>query len=240
MKKIISLKVLILKKSIAIILILIFCECHVLAEEKCSYIKYRIRILDSDKISENEIYMTDDYAKICTNPFKYTVFYLKAKKSFVVDIDSKTIKEHHYSENSAFYNKFIINFGVMGDDDKLLIPEVVFRNTGLKENINGMDCYQVVLPGSFMNSITYLWFSEKKIKLKGELYSKFLSIFTENQQLLTQTKELPGFPVKVLTTLSINTRKYVQERILVEDKEIFVDSDFFKIPDDYKIIFMSN
>jgi len=224
-----------IKKTIIVVFINIFFIITINGATNCHFVKYNVQIINKKALNERKIYITDDFLRIDDSALKYTIFSLKEKVSYSVDLSSKVAEKHIFFARSPFYLRYIVNFGVLSNNDKLVIPEVVFRKTGIFEKINGEDCFQVKLPGTFLNSTTYLWFGVMVKIDKGKYYKKYISCFSDNKKLRNKAKAIGGFPLMVVTTLNINTRIFKKKSILVEENDIVVEDSFFKLPKEIEI-----
>ncbi len=230
------LKKLFKKNLLPVFVIYFMCFYNGFAKVRCYYLKYNVKISKSNEVSFKEIFVSNNFVKIKNTTNKFVLFDLNKNFAYEVNVKEKQIYKREFKQNEPFFIKFIVNYGIISNDDKLIFPKVIFRKTGKVENINNIDCYQVKLPGSFLNSVTYLWFSKESSEEKGKIFAKYLSSFSKNSNLLQSAKDIGGFPIKTLTLFNLNTKKFSKETVLSLNKFIIVDDMFFTLPQNCKII----
>lgn len=219
-----------MKKILFTIILLLSFAFNVKSDINCYYLNYIVKVKNVENPYTREVYISDNFVKIINDTDKFIVFDLKKKIAYSVNLILKTVKQYRFEENNPFYMQFIVSFGVLSNNDSLIFPDVIFRATGKSELINGKECYQVKLPGSFLNSTTYYWFKKEKSEFESKFYLKYISCFTKNENVLKQVKEIGGFPVKIDIKLEVNLQNYGKTMELVESFEKKVNDSFFEIP----------
>jgi hypothetical protein len=223
-------------KMLLIRLSFIFCFVNGFTNINCYYLKYTVNTSQSNKTTVREIYISNNFVKILYSKSNFVLFDLKKRIAYDTSLRERKVYKRVFNNEDPFFIKFIVNYGIISNDDRLIFPEVIFRKTGKVERIGNVNCYQVKLPGSFLNSVSYLWFEKKGSVEKGKLYEEYLSCFNKNDNLLQSARNIGGFPIKTLTLFNLNTKKFLKETVLSLDKFIFVDDLFFALPQNCTII----
>jgi len=178
-------------------------------------VEYGVAISGSDAVEASETYtVCNDRLRIDTVGGGYILFDRAQQKGWMVDPGRSTARVFSRDRNQAFYNQFLILYGVVTDDGSVLFPDSVFKRLEGTERVGDVDCDICRLPGQFLNSTGYAWLSREAGTLSGEAVAELFSYFTNRKVFLDQLRQLKGFPVRIRTTVNLNGLKTTTTKTL--------------------------
>jgi len=197
-------------------------------------ITYKVYVSGNDKPFTEEITLCDNWMIISIDKDRYYLF--QDKKGYLVNKKNKTAVEYSLTNNMPFFSAFVAPYGITTTDGTIIFPQLIFKKTKKTAEINKLLCRKYELPGNYLNSKSFAWFSEKKLRYDGKIFAKYLSFFTTSRSLVEQAKKLNSLPLKLETFLEGGLVKEANIRVLDNVKEINCVKDKISLPKDYKII----
>lgn len=171
-------------------------------------LEYAVDISGSDAVLSSETFtICGDRLRIDTVGGGYILIDRSEQTAWMVDPTRASAIRFPVARNQAFFNQFLVPFGIVTESGSLLFPDMIFKRTGVRETINGMAAEQCRLPGQFLNSSVTAWVPLSQQEVSGDQVAELFSFFAAAPKLLAQMRNLKGFPVKIQTTVNLNGLK---------------------------------
>lgn len=184
-------------------------------------VEYAVEISGSDAVSASETYtVCGDRLRIDTVGGGYILIDRSEQAAWMVDPTRATAICFPLARNRAFFNQFLVPFGIVTEAGSLLFPDMIFKRTAVRETIGGIEAEQCRLPGQFLNSSVTAWIPVTPQEINGDQVAELFSFFAPEPKLLAQMRNLKGFPVKIHTTVNLNGLKSTISKTLKSVRQL--------------------